>query len=186
MVDYQYIYDYYNNAPSLIKGVWWLSALLATSIIVLAVYLKFIRLSLTKKSNEIAKFKSEYEALLVEYLYSGDESGKLTDPQKIIIDRIKDSIKTPSKRKIIVSVLYNLMNEVSGEMSDSIKVFYYETGLIYYAFERLKSKKWNIIGKGISELRRFRIDEASHAIAPFINQGNSQVIAQKRTIPYLI
>ncbi|PKQ43806.1 hypothetical protein [Confluentibacter flavum] len=175
MVDYQYIYDYYNNAPHLIKWVWWVSALLAISIIVLAVYLKFIRLSLRKKSNEKAKFKSEYEALLVEYLYSGDESGKLTNSQKLIVDRIKDSIKTPSRRKLIVSVLYNLMNEVSGEMSDSIKTFYYETGLIHYAFERLKSKKWNVIAKGISELRRFGIDEASHAIAPFINHPKSDV-----------
>jgi len=175
MVDYQYIYDYYFNTPHLIKWVWWVSTILAISILVLAVYLKFIRLSLRKKSNETIKFKSEYEALLIEYLYSGDETGKLTKPQELIVNRIKDSIKTPFKRKLIVSVLFNLMNEVSGEMSDSIKMFYYKTGLIHFAFQRLRSKKWNIIAKGIGELRRFGIDEASHAIAPFINHPKSEV-----------
>ncbi|WP_100613409.1 HEAT repeat domain-containing protein [Confluentibacter citreus] len=175
MVDYQYIYDYYSNAPHLIQWVWWVSAILATGIVVLAICLKFIRSSLRRKSNEAAKFKTEYEALLIEYLYSGDESGKLTEPQKLIVSKIKDSIKTGFKRKLIVSVLYNLRNEVSGEMSDSIKTFYYETGLIHFAFERLKSKKWNIIAKGIGELRCFGIDEASHAIAPFINHPKSEV-----------
>lgn len=175
MIDYQYIYDYYNNAPILIKGVWWVSTMLVTVIMVLVVYLKFIRSSLRKKNNETAKFKSEYEVLLIEYLYSGDESGTLSNSQILIIDRLKESIKIPSRRKAIVSVLFNLRSEVSGEMSESIKTFYYKTGLIHYAFERLKSKKWNVIAKGIGELRCFGIEEASHAIAPFINHPKREV-----------
>lgn len=175
MVDYQYVYDYYSSAPNLIKAVWWFSAILSVGIVILIIYLKSIRNSLRIKSHVTAKFKSEYEALLIEYLYSGDESGKLTCHQELIVNTIKDSIKTYSKRKIIVSVLFNLRNEVSGEMSDSIKTFYYNTGLIHYAFERLKSKKWNIIAKGIGELRCFGIEEASYAIAPFINHSKTEV-----------
>src|SRR5690606_30203431 len=175
MVDYQYLYDYYSNAPSLIRLVWWVSGILATAIIVLVVFLKYIRFFLRKRSQEAAKFRSEYEALLVEYLYSGDESGKLTEAQESIVKKVRENIKKPSKRKVIVSVLFNLMDEVSGEMSDAVKTFYYKTGLIHYAYERLKSLKWNVVAKGIGELRCFRIEEANAMVAPFINHSKSEV-----------
>lgn len=175
MIDSQYILDYYNNAPQLIKLVWWVSLVLAIAIIILTSHLKVIRVSLRRKSEETAKFKSEYESVLVEYLYSGDETGKLTESQELIVSKMKESIKSDSKRKLIVSVLYNLMNEVSGEMSNAIRDFYYKTGLVDYAFQRLKSDKWNIVAKGIGELRHFGIEEASHAVAPFINHPKKDV-----------
>ncbi|MFH4963412.1 hypothetical protein V8G69_00280 [Gaetbulibacter sp. M235] len=175
MIDYQNIYEYYNSFPLLIKLVWVLIGVLSSIILILIIYLKLIRLTLRSKHTEDIKFKREYEALLVQYLYSGDETETLTNPQNEIINQLKASIKTKARRKIIVSVLYELMNEVSGEMSDSIKIFYNEIGLVNYAFERLKSKKWNVIAKGIGELRRFGIDEASHKIAPFINHPRSEV-----------
>ena len=147
MIDYQYIYNYYDNFPVYIRLAWIVSGVLALAIVVLTIYLKLIRIALRNKFAENIKFKSTYEALLVEYLYSGSDNGAINEAQKSILANLKDAIKTHSKRKIIVSVLYNLMNEVSGEMSDSIKLFYTETGLINYAFERLKSKKWNVVAK---------------------------------------
>lgn len=184
MIDYQNIYEYYNNFPLLIKLVWVLSIILILAIIILTIYLKIIRLTLRNRRAEDLKFKSEYEALLVQYLYAGDETRTLTNSQKEIIAQIKESIKVQSRRKIVVSVLYDLMNEVSGEMSDSIKTFYNKTGLVNYAIERLKSKKWNVIAKGIGELRCFRIEEVSHKVAPFINHPRIEV--RKETHIYMV
>ena len=123
MIDYQYIYNTYNDLPSLIKLAWAVSALLALTIIFLSMYLKVIRHSLRKKREINIKFKTEYESLLVKYLYSGDDSKKTTETQNSIIESLKESVKIDSKRKIIIAVLYDLMNEVSGEMSDSIQTF---------------------------------------------------------------
>lgn len=184
MIDYQYTYDFFNKFPMLIKLVWVIIGVLISTIIILTIYLKLIRFFLRKKELEHSRFKSEYESLLVQYLYSGDESGGLNDVQKSIINQLRSSVKIATKRKIIVSVLYNLMDEVSGEMSDFIIVFYYEIGLINYAYEKLKSNKWNIIAKGIGELRRFRIEEASHEVAPFVNHPRIEV--RKQTHLYMV
>jgi hypothetical protein len=141
----------------------------------MSIYLKIIRHSIRRKCEINIKFKAEYETSLVSYLYSGDDSGKLTEAQNSIIESLKDSIKIASKRKIIVAVLYDLMNEISGEMSVSIKSFYYNTGLMNYAYDRLDSKKWNVVAKSIGELKRFRIEEASHKIAKYINYPRPEV-----------
>jgi hypothetical protein len=184
MIDYLYLYNTFNEQPFLIKLAWFASGILSFSIIALSLYLKIIRHTLRKKREENFKFKEEYESQLVEYLYSGNDSGKLTNTQNSIIKRLKHSVENDSKRKIIVTILYDLMNEVSGEMSDSIKTFYYETGLINYAYSRLESKKWNVIAKGVGELRRFRIEEASHKIAKFIDHPKAEV--QRETQLYMV
>jgi hypothetical protein len=155
--------------------VWWLIGALFLSIVVLIVYLKLIRSYLRKKRFDLIKFKSMYEALLIEYLYSGDDSNILNEVQESIIEKLKDYTQIKSQRKIIISILYDLMNEVSGEMSVSIRTLYYKTGLINFALEQLKSKSWFVIAQGIGQLRRFQIDDVHNQIAVFINHSKYEV-----------
>ena len=184
MIDYQYIVDYFNEFPFLVRLIWAVSGVLFSIIVLLTIYLKLIRSFLRKKDKEIAKFKSEYEASLIEYLYSGNEQEELSEVQKSIILKLKEEVPVKSKRKIIISILYNLMNEVSGEMSDSIKILYYETGLIDFAISRLNNKNWYIIAKGIGELTRFKIDETHDKVVKFINHPRQEV--RRETQLYLV
>lgn len=184
MIDYQYLIDYYKEFPFLIKLAWAISATLFCMIALLTVYLKVIRTLLRKKEIEIVKFKNDYEAMLVEYLYAGNENEKVSEAQQSIILKLKGCIHIKSKRKIIISILYNLMNEVSGEMSESIKTLYYETHLIDYALARLNNKYWYVKAKGIGELTRFTIEEAYTDIVKFIEHPKREV--RKETQLYLV
>lgn len=184
MATYQYLIDYFNEAPFLIKLAWGTSCVLSLAIIILVIYLKLIRSVLRKKDLESAKFKEAYEATLIEYLYSGSENEAINDLQKSIIEKLKISVHIKSKRKIIISILYNLMNEVSGEMSDSIKTLYFKTGLYDYALTRLENKNWYIIAKGIGELTRFKIEEAHDLVEPFIKHPRHEV--RKETQLYMV
>lgn len=184
MVSIQYFKDYYNNFPLLIQIVWWLIAFVFLNIVCLVIYLKILRFYLRKKTQQVDEFKKEYEERLIKYLYASDESGKINEVQETIIERLKDSVKNKSKRKTIISILYNLMNEVSGEMSDSIKTLYFKTGLIDFTLQRLKSKNWFVIAKSIGELRRFRIDEAHYEVIKFIRHPRIEV--RKETRLYLV
>lgn len=175
MTSYNNIIDYINAFPLLIKIAWGLSAVILLTIIILTIYLKSVRAYLRKKDKETAKFQKKYEEILITYLYSGDDNKTLNDTQKAIILKLKQSISNRSKRKIIISSLYNLMNQVSGEMTDSIKTLYYKTGLIDYAFAKLKSKKWYTIAKGIGEFTRFNVEEAHDQITPFITHQKQEV-----------
>lgn len=175
MTTYQYIINQYDELPLLVQIVWILSVLLFIGIAVLTVYLKIIRTFLRKRTKEKLKFIKKYEGLLVEYLYYGDDTNKLTVKQEVVIEIIKLSIQNGTKRHIIITVLYNLMNEVSGEISDSIKTLYYKTGLINYALSKLKNKNWYVIAKGIGELTRFNVVNAHDEIAKFINHPKAEV-----------
>lgn len=184
MIDYQYFIDYYKDFPLLIRIAWVLSGILFSAIVVLTIYLKSIRYHLRKGEEERVKFKNEYEALLVEYLYSGNENEKITKVQQSVILKLKIALSVKFKRKIIISILYNLMNEVSGEMSESIKILYFETNLIDYALTRLNSKNWYVIAKSIGELSRFAIEEAHDDVIKFIKHPRREV--RKETQFYLV
>ncbi|GAA3633146.1 HEAT repeat domain-containing protein [Flavivirga jejuensis] len=184
MATYQYLIDYFNESPLLIKLAWGVSSALSVAIVILTLYLKLIRATLRKRDAESAKFRKDYEATLIEYLYSGSENGTINDLQLTIIEKLKASVPIKSKRKIIISILYNLMNEVSGEMSDSIQTLYYKTGLYDYALARLKNKNWYIIAKGIGELTRFKIEEAHDLVEPFIMHPRHEV--RKETQLYMV
>lgn len=184
MIDYQYFIDYFKEFPFLIRLAWTLSGLLALIIALLTVTLKLIRSVLRKKETEVAKYRNEYEVSLIKYLYSGEENKKISDVQQAIIHKIKEDISVKSKRKIVISILYKLMNEVSGEISDSIKIFYFETGLIDYATSKLKNKNWYVIAKGIGELTRFKIEETHDDVVKFIKHPRREV--RKETQLYLV
>ncbi len=184
MIDYQYLIDYFEEFPFLVQLVWRISGVLFLAIVLLTIYLKAIRYKLRKKENEHVTFKKEYEALLVEYLYAESEDEQVSTEQQSIILKLKNHLPIKYKRKMIISVLYNLMNEVSGEMAESIKTLYYKTGLIDYALKRLKNKNWYVIAKGIGELRRFKIEEAHGAVIKFIKHPKNEV--RKETQLYLV
>lgn len=184
MIDYQYIIDFYDKFPFFIKVAWVTSAILGSSIILLTTYLKVVRTFLRRKENDSIRFRNEYEAMLIEYLYSGEENGKLSDTQLSIINELKSHVTVKTKRKIIISILYKLMNEVSGEISDSIKELYFKTGLIDFASERLKNKNWYIIAKGIGELTRFKIEKVHDEVIPFVNHPRLEV--RRETQLYLV
>ena len=180
----QNISDYYNNFPFLIKLAWIISAALLSAIFILTVVLKILRASLRKRDEDKIRFRKTYEASLIEYLYSGTEDEALSEIQKSIIEDLKMAVCIREKRKVIISILYNLLNEVSGEMSDSIKVLYFQTGLYGYSKNKLQSGKWHIIAKGIGELTRFKIDEAYDDVKKFIYHDRMEV--RKETQLYMV
>lgn len=166
-MDYQFFINSFNDFPVLVKTAWILSGLFIFIVTCLTIYLKIIRSYLRKRDIKIIKFKNEYEALIVEFLFLSSASKSICEEQQSIILKIKNAVKNKFERKIVISILYKLMNEVSGEMAESIKILYYNTGLIDHATSKLKNKNWYVIAKGIGELTRFNIKEVHDAVIKF-------------------
>lgn len=184
MINYQYAIDYFNEFPMLVQIAWAMSGVLFLAIIILAIYLKSIRYFLRNRAKDLSELKNQYEELLVKYLYSGEEDGEISTVQLAIINKLKIAITDTFKRKIVVSILYNLMNEVSGEMSGSIKTLYFKTNLFDHALIKLRSKNWYEVAKSIGELNRFKIDEAHDEIVKFIKHPRREV--RRETRLYLV
>jgi hypothetical protein len=175
MNENQYLIEYFKLTPPIIQFTWILSGIFLVIIIPLIIYLKYLRSHLRENEKVVVKYQQEYEEYLVTYLYSGNEDEEISSEQLVIINKLKKCIIEPFKRKIIISTLLKLKNEISGEVAESIQKLYFQTGLINYTLPKLRSKKWYILAKGIRELRQFQIKEAHDEVANYINHPRREV-----------
>lgn len=184
MKSYQYLIDYFENAPTIIQMVWISICIFFVSIVILTIYLKFLRNKLRKNEKTVAEYQKEYESDLITYLYAGNEEDEISAEQQIIIDKLRSCASDEYKRRIIVSTLLRLRNEISGEMADAIQKLYFESGLISYALKRLKSKKWYVVAKGIRELTQLRVKEVHDKILMLVNNPKKEI--RKEVQLYLV
>jgi hypothetical protein len=184
MKSYQYILNYFENSPTIIQVVWAMSGIFVVTVAVLIIFLKFLRSRLRKNEKTVAEYQKEYESDLITYLYAGNEEAEISAEQQIIIDKLKISSVDAFKRRIIVSTLLRLRNEISGEMADAIQKLYFQSGLISYALKRLKSKKWYVVAKGIRELTQLHVKEVHDEILTLINHPKKEI--RKEVQLYLV
>ncbi|WP_372792663.1 hypothetical protein [Lutibacter sp.] len=175
MIDLQYYTEYFWELPILIKVVWLISGVLFVVILALIAYLKFLRSHLRENEKTLKKYQKEYEENLINYLYAGDNENEISEAQRVLINKMKICVADKFKRKILISVMSKLINDISGEMAHSIQKFYFETGLVNYALYKLKGRKWDVIASGIKELTQFEVKEAHNEIIKYVKHPNLEV-----------
>ncbi len=181
---YQFLIEYLEQFPLLLKIVWGTSTILSLIVLGLIIYLKILRGNLRKNDKVVSEYQNEYESILVRYLFSGEEGESISSEQKLIIGYIKAIITDTFKRNIIVSILLKLRNEISGEMGDLIEKLYFESGLISYALSKLKNKNWYIIAIGIRELTQFQVKDVYDVIVKHVKHPKREV--RKEVQLYLV
>ena len=184
MKSYQYIIDYFENSPTIIQVVWTMSGVFLIGVVILTIYLKYLRSRLRKDEKKVAEYKREYESDHITYLYAGNDEEEISAEQQIIIDKLRSCASDEFKRSIIVSKLLRLRNDISGEMADAIQKLYFQSGLIAYALKRLKSKKWYVVAKGIREFTQLRVKEVNDEIVVFVNHPKREI--RKEVQLYLV
>lgn len=184
MYSYQHFIDYFKNSPAIIQVVWVMIVLFMVIIIILIIYLKLLRSRLRKNEKIVVQYQNEYESNLITYLYSGNEEEEVSAEQQLIVDKLKSCVPDKFKRRVVVSTLLRLRNEISGEMAESIQKLYFQTGLINYALSSLKSKKWYVVAKGIRELAQFHVKEVNDQIVIHVNNPNKEI--RKEVQLYLV
>lgn len=184
MESYQYLIDYFENSPTIIQAVWAMSAVFLIAVVILTIFLKYLRNHLRKNEKTVAEYQKEYESDLITYLYAGNNEAEISAEQQIIIDKLRSCASNEFKRRIIVSTLLRLRNEISGEMADAIQKLYYQSGLVVYAQKRLKSKRWYVVAKGIRELTQLRAKEVEDKIVALVNHPKREI--RKEVQLYLV
>jgi len=174
MIDFQHLLTYLEQLPLLVKVVWILIGFLIIFIILLIFYLKYLRGYLRKKEAISKMLFTEYEANLINFLYSQTEE-EINEEQQIIVDKMKTCITNKFKRKIFISVMSKLKNDISGEMADSINNLYIKTNLINHSIAKLKSNKWYVITAGIKELNLFEITNVFEQVKKHENHPKQEV-----------
>ncbi|QSW89299.1 MULTISPECIES: hypothetical protein [Flavobacterium] len=75
-------------------------------------------------------------------------------------------------REVVIESIINLHKNYEGVFAQKLEQFYKESGLIKDSFRKLKSLKWEVKCKGITELAEFNIIEAFDKIIIFAKARN--------------
>lgn len=170
-----YLLESSKDSSTIIVLSWWLSGIFLIIIAFIIFYVKNLRNQLRVKGDIEAKYQEDYEVCLVTYLYAGNEEETFSSEQLLIISELKESVADPFKRKIIISTLLKLRNEISGEMAESIDKLYVKLGLLRYSLAKLRNKKWDVIANGIRELTQFKIKAVHQIVMNNINHPTKEV-----------
>jgi HEAT repeat protein len=180
----QDLINYFNEEPIIIQLVWMLSCLLFVAIIVLIIYIKFLRKHLRDNEKIVTKYSEKNEILLITYLYAENEEGGVSSEQQDVINKLKRGIANKFKREIIVSTLLKLRNEISGEMAEAIQDLYSQITLKKFALAKLKNEKWDVIAEGIRELTLFQVKDAHDEVVKHVSHPKKEV--RKEVQLYLV
>lgn len=155
--------------------IWAFIVVLSIIILILVFYLKILRsnIRITVRKNE--KYRQTIESLLIEFLYAESEYGKYSRKQKKIIAKFKKGLISKRRRKIITDTFLQLDQQVSGQMIKQMNHLYKEIGLITFAMNKLRSRKWHVVAIGIKDLRQFKIRHVKGAISKLINHDREEV-----------
>jgi hypothetical protein len=135
-----HIFESLKQSSPIIQVVWGICVLFFIIIVLLTIYLKYLRNHLRVNEKIEAKYQEEYESCLVTYLYAGNDYEAFSFEQQLIINKLKECATDPFKRKIIISTLLKLRNEISGEMGESIDILFIKLGLLRYSLVKFKIK----------------------------------------------
>lgn len=170
-----YLLESSNDTSPIIVLSWWLSGIFFLIIVMIIFYVKNLRNRLRDNAKMEAQYQEEFESCLVTYLYAGNDEKAFSPEQLLTISELKESIANPFRRKIIISTLLKLRNEISGEMGESIDKLFVKLGLLRYSLAKLRDKKWDVIAIGIRELTQFKIMGVNKLIMNNINHPTKEV-----------
>ena len=91
---------------------------------------------------------------------------------------IRELLKDPINRKVLTEILLDLKKDVSGSSRQQLLKLYKDLGLHEQAVNRLKSRRWVVLAKGISELTEMQVTEAYGLIKQHINHRSGIVRKQ--------
>lgn len=91
---------------------------------------------------------------------------------------IRQLLKDDFNRKVLSEILLDLRKDISGEAQASLFKLYQDLGLHKDAFAKLKSRRWQVVSKGILDLTQMRVEESYGFITRFINDRRSTIRKQ--------
>ncbi len=130
----------------------------------------FFRNKLKKNGQEVARRKKELGPMISNFLFYEEDA---TNSEKVeyfnLKLEIRELLKDDLNRKVLVEILLDLQKDIAGDASRRLSDLYRNLGLHLDAFELLKSRRWEVVSRGILELTQLHVEESYGFIRKFIN-----------------
>ena len=117
--------------------------------------------------------------MISEFLFHEDDAPKEEKSNYIDLKiEIRQLLKSDFNRQVLSEILLDLRKDVSGEAQKRLMKLYQDLGLHQDAFAKLRSWRWEVISKGISELTQMQVEESYSFINKFINDKRGTIRKQ--------
>jgi HEAT repeat protein len=168
------------GAPKIHSDLLWDLSILFTGLAILyfaAVF--FFRNRISSKSEQVKQRKKELSPMISEFLFHEDDASKEEKSNYVNLKiEIRQLLKSDFNRQVLSEILLDLRKDVSGEAQKRLMKLYQDLGLHQDAFVKLKSWRWEVISKGISELTQMSVEESYSFITKFINDKRGTIRKQ--------
>ncbi len=126
---------------------------------ILYLYIVASRNRKIKRERLRIEYNTEIEKLMASVIFEDVSFASLKGNKNFLV-----LFDTSFFREVLTESLINLHKNYEGIYAEKLEQFYKESGLIKDSFRKLKSLKWEVKCKGITELAEFNISDAFDSI----------------------
>lgn len=162
--------------PLHIKILWLItfSFILLTLILLLIVIAS--RIIKTKRTIRRSDLVKQFQPILSELLFNHADS----DRESVRKEFGEETLSDPFKRDILLEEILHLHDNFTGESADRLEKIFKLLDLHQDALERLKSKKWHVVARGMRELAFMNVKEAYGPISAYLTHKNEMLRYEAR------
>jgi hypothetical protein len=150
--------------------------IVSISLFIVASFILYLLL-IESRSRKIRKEKLKIEySLVIEKLMSSVIFENISFLAVKEDKNLELLFNTAYFREVVMELIINLHKNYEGVYAKKLEQFYKESGLINKSFKKLKSRKWEIKCKGITELAEMNITEAVDQIITMPSRTRKQTL----------
>ena len=139
----------------------------------------FIRNRINAINGRTRDKKVEFSPMINEFLFYEDSNSKEEKMNYLNLKiQIRELIKEDFDRNVLTEVLLDLRKDLSGQSQTVLIDLYKDLGLHNDAYEKLSSRRWQIVSSGILELTSMDVKESYGLIIKFINHRQGTIRKQ--------
>ena len=168
------------TAPKIDTNLLWnLSFLFIGLAVTYFIFVFLFRNRLSSNREEVRRRKMELSPMISEFLFHEENATKDEKSNYVNLKiEIRQLLKDSFNRKVLSEILLDLRKDVSGDAQERLFKLYQDLGLHTDDFERLKSKRWQIVSKSIINLTQMQVAESYSFVKKHINDKRSTIRKQ--------
>ncbi len=168
------------DAPKIHSDLLWdLSCLFIVLAMVYFVTVFYFKKTIKTKFKKVRLQKKALTPMISEFLFIETNASKNEKTNYVNLKvEIRQLLKDDFNRKVLTEILLDLRKDVSGDTQWRLFKLYTDLGLHLDAYEKLRSWRWEVISKGISELTQMNVIESYSLITKFINDKRATIRKQ--------
>lgn len=161
------IWELYKNGNWVVPFLTFSIYFFVAASFILYLYIVASRNRTIKKEKLSIEYNIEIEKVMASVIFEDLSFAEIKNNKNFLV-----RFDTSFFREVMTESIINLHKNYEGIYAKKIEQFYKESGLIKDSFKKLKSLKWEVKCKGITELAEFNIADAFDTIITYSKARN--------------